>query len=97
MTAAPGAPFGVYSSLTDAPHATHPQGVIAMSTTIEPLLIPVWPDAADALGVGRSTAFALAASGALPSVSIGKRRLVPVAGLREYVRRLSAAGPKVTA
>jgi excisionase family DNA binding protein len=34
-------------------------------------------EAAEALGVGRSTAYALMAQGKLPTVQIGRRRLVP--------------------
>ena len=57
---------------------------------MEKLLVSVWPEAAEALGIGRSTAFALVSSGELPSVRVGKRRLVPTAALREYAERLIA-------
>lgn len=43
------------------------------------------------LGVGRSTVFALMASGELRSVKIGSRRLVPEAALREFIEHLEAA------
>lgn len=46
-------------------------------------------DVQERLSVGRSTAFALVASGQLRSVRIGRRRLVPVAALDEYVAELS--------
>lgn len=56
---------------------------------MEAVLLPVWPDAARALGIGRSKAFELVASGELPSVRIGRRRLVVAEGLHEYARRLA--------
>lgn len=55
---------------------------------MEAVLLPVWPDAARALGIGRSKAFELCASGELQSVRIGRRRLVVAEGLREYANRL---------
>lgn len=57
---------------------------------MEKLLVSVWPEAAEALGIGRSTAFELVASGALASVRVGRRRLVPVSALREFSERLIA-------
>lgn len=55
---------------------------------MEKLLVSVWPEAAEVLGVGRSTAFDLVASGQLASVRVGRRRLVPVSALREFAERL---------
>jgi excisionase family DNA binding protein len=46
-------------------------------------------DVQERLSIGRSTAFVLVASGQLRSVRIGRRRLVPVAALDEYVAELS--------
>jgi excisionase family DNA binding protein len=40
------------------------------------------------LNVGRSTVFALVASGELRSVKIGRRRLVPEAALVEFIENL---------
>jgi excisionase family DNA binding protein len=40
------------------------------------------------LGVGRSTVFELIASGALRSVKVGRRRLVPEQAIRDFVDRL---------
>jgi excisionase family DNA binding protein len=57
---------------------------------VEPLLVPVWPDAAKAIGLGRTKTFELIASGALPSVRVGKRRLVPASALRAFVDCLVA-------
>lgn len=57
---------------------------------MEQVLVPAWPDAAKSLGIGRSTVFELIKSGELASVRIGRRRLVPVAGVRDYAQRLQA-------
>ena len=45
-------------------------------------------EAADVLGIGRSTLYELLAAGVIDSVHIGKARRVPVAALEEYVGRL---------
>jgi excisionase family DNA binding protein len=58
---------------------------------MEKLLVSVWPEAAEALGIGRSTAFELVASGQLASVRVGRRRLVPASALREFADRLVKA------
>ena len=44
--------------------------------------------AAARLDVGRTTVYALMASGELQSVKIGRSRRVPAAALEEYVERL---------
>lgn len=46
-------------------------------------------DAARALSIGRTTAFAKIKSGELGSVQCGSRRLVPVEELDRFVRRLA--------
>jgi len=43
--------------------------------------------AADMLAIGRSKIFQMMASGELESFTIGRRRVLPVAGLREFVER----------
>lgn len=48
-------------------------------------------EAAELLGVGRSTVYDLMRIGALTSVKIGRARRIPVNALREYVDRLSAS------
>ena len=48
--------------------------------------------AADRLDVGRTTIYALMASGELRSVKIGRSRRVPAAALEEYVTRLVGGG-----
>jgi excisionase family DNA binding protein len=55
---------------------------------MEQQLLPAWPDAARALSITRSKIFLLTASGDLRSVKIGRRRLIPVSAIREYVERL---------
>lgn len=44
-------------------------------------------EAAGMLGVGRSSIFNLLNEGALASVKIGKRRLIPVVELRAFLER----------
>jgi len=46
----------------------------------------------DQLGVGRSTVFALLASGQLRSVKVGRRRLVPEAAIVEFIDSLQFTG-----
>ncbi|KPM53345.1 hypothetical protein ACG83_21665 [Frankia sp. R43] len=50
------------------------------------------PDAAARLNIGRSTLYDLIRSGALPTVKIGRRRLVAVDDLARYAASLQAAG-----
>jgi excisionase family DNA binding protein len=52
---------------------------------MESLLVPIWPDAGRALGVGRTTTFQLIATGRLRTVRIGRRRLVPVRAIHDLV------------
>jgi excisionase family DNA binding protein len=49
------------------------------------------PEAAKALGLGRSTVYELIDAGALLRVKVGTRALVPADTLRAYVQRLVAA------
>lgn len=51
---------------------------------VERLLLRI-SEAAELAGVGRTTAYALVASGEWPSVTIGRAVRVPLAGLREWV------------
>lgn len=48
--------------------------------------------AAEQLGVGRTTIYALIASGDLESVKIGRSRRIPVDALVAYVERLRTQG-----
>lgn len=61
---------------------------------MEPLLLPI-PDAARALGVGRTSIYGLIAAGDLETVKIGARTLVVEASLGQYVERLRTAGEAV--
>jgi excisionase family DNA binding protein len=47
-------------------------------------------EAADMLRLGRTRTYELVMSGRIPSVTIGRRRLVVRTGLEEFVRELSA-------
>lgn len=59
---------------------------------MEKVLLPVWPDTGEALGgLGRSKIYELIASGDLRTVTIGRRRFVPVTAVREFVARLEGA------
>lgn len=51
-----------------------------------PRLIAV-EEAADLLGVGRTAAYGLIANGALKSLKIGKRRLVPISAIEDFIQR----------
>lgn len=44
-------------------------------------------EAADMLGIGRSSVFALMNAGDLKSLKVGKRRLIAVAELRAFLER----------
>ena len=56
---------------------------------MEPKLLRI-PDAAEALGIGRSKLYELLADGTLPMVKIGRRALVPTRAIEEYAARLEA-------
>lgn len=62
---------------------------------MDELLVSV-EEAAHALGVGRSLAYELIASGQLPRVKIGRRTLVPVRALAEWVERMALASQVTT-
>lgn len=48
-------------------------------------------EAADALGIGRSALYGELQAGRLPSLKVGRRRLVASAALADYIRRRSGA------
>lgn len=50
-------------------------------------------EAAEMLGIGRTLAYALVSAGELPSVTLGRLRRIPVAGLRTWVDNLPATRP----
>jgi excisionase family DNA binding protein len=49
-------------------------------------------EAAEWLGLGRTKAYELVFTGALPSVTIGRSRRVPLTALEAFVERLVAEG-----
>lgn len=56
------------------------------STTPDPTLVALTvEEAARRLGVGRTTMYALLASGEIPSVTIGRLRRIPAEALNVYV------------
>ncbi len=56
---------------------------------MEQQLLPIWPDAGQALGgLGRTKLYDLIARGDLRSVTIGRRRFIPAAAISAYVERL---------
>lgn len=61
---------------------------------MEELLVG-YPDAAEALGVSRTTVKRLVTAGELEKLTIGRRALIPVAAIEAfYVRRMEAAETK---
>jgi excisionase family DNA binding protein len=48
-------------------------------------------EAAEALGVGRSTLYDLLRLQEIPSVKIGRSRRIPVSALRDFAERLATA------
>ncbi|MGA8014565.1 MAG: helix-turn-helix domain-containing protein [Candidatus Dormiibacterota bacterium] len=72
---------------------TKADGVAAPATTstgsvASPQLLLSVPEAVRALGIARSSLYALMDRHELTSVSIGRRRLLPARALEEYVDRL---------
>jgi excisionase family DNA binding protein len=53
-------------------------------------VIDLWPEAGRLLGMSRSSTYRCAANGSIPTVRLGRRRVVPVLALR---RMLSAEEP----
>ncbi len=52
-------------------------------------------EAAELLGLGRSTVYELIAGGAIPSIIIGKSRRIPLEALRAWVRAQTDASTMV--
>lgn len=56
---------------------------------MERALLPLIPDASEALGgIGRTKLYDLIEKGELTTVKIGRRRFVPASVIEEYVARL---------
>jgi excisionase family DNA binding protein len=49
------------------------------------LTMSLWPEAANALGVSRTTIYKLAKDGSLPTIKLGSRVLVPIAALNKLL------------
>ena len=58
---------------------------------MEPILVPIWPDGANAIGVGRSLMFELVADGRIASVKVGRKRLVAPEELRRFAKSLATS------
>lgn len=54
-------------------------------------LLHTIPDAAEMLGVGRSTLYNLISAGEIKAVKVGRRTLIPQGELERYVRSLTKA------
>ncbi|WP_062520027.1 helix-turn-helix domain-containing protein [Demequina silvatica] len=50
----------------------------ALTAIRDKATIPLWPDAAKIMGVGKTGIYAAAAAGEIPTVRLGRRILVPV-------------------
>ena len=59
-----------------------------IGTRVEPLSVTI-PDACTMTGLGRSKLYELLASGEIRSGKAGRRRLIPVDALREWVDSLA--------
>lgn len=57
-------------------------------TRLEPLAVDI-PKACRLTGLGRSKLYELLSAGEIPSVKVGKRRVVPVASLRQWLAKLA--------
>lgn len=53
------------------------------------------PEVAQVLGVSKPTAYALANSEGFPILHIGKRKVVPAQGLREWIQKNSTGVKQV--
>lgn len=63
---------------------TNPTGMRKIEEAIKPIAVSP-SDAARLIGIGRTTLYAALASGALRSAKIGKRRLIPIAAINEWL------------
>ena len=52
---------------------------------IEPMTVPVWPDAGQLLGLGRNATYDAVARGEIPVLRFGRRILVPKKALERLV------------
>jgi excisionase family DNA binding protein len=66
-------------------------GAVLGSAT-EPLVIPLWPDAGQALGLSRGATYEAARRGQIPTVRFGKLIKVPTAALRRLLEDAGQGG-----
>jgi excisionase family DNA binding protein len=59
-----------------------------LSTKLEPLAVDI-REACRLTGLGRSKLYELLTADEIPSVKIGKRRVIPVASLRKFIEQLT--------
>jgi excisionase family DNA binding protein len=71
-------------------HSPARQGAIKGGDS-KPLVIPLWPDAGQALGLSKNTTYEAARAGQIPTVRFGRLYKVP---LRALERLLEEAGQK---
>lgn len=57
--------------------------------------LPLWPDVGRALGLGRNAVYQAAARGELPTLTFGRRIVVPTAALRRLLELDRAEGREV--
>jgi hypothetical protein len=50
----------------------------ACGASVEPLVIPLWPETGQALGLGKNSTYAAAARGEIPIVRFGRLLKVPM-------------------
>lgn len=64
---------------------TEPTHSIVPLAEEQPVL-PLWPDTARILGVGRSQVYKCATAGSIPVIRLGGRLVVPTAALRRMLQ-----------
>ena len=52
------------------------------------------PEMAEALGISKGTAYRLAKTKGFPLLNIGKRKVIPVEGLQEWIKKNSSVSPQ---
>jgi hypothetical protein len=52
---------------------------------LDGLTVPIWPTAAQALGLGRNAAYEAAKRGEIPTIALGRRKPVPTSWLRRVL------------
>lgn len=82
---------GVSVGIDERFHMSTQQSTGETSQRLAPRAVSV-EAAAELLGVGRTTMFGLIRSGEVRTVTIGRRRLVPVTEVDAYVDRLRGSG-----